>query len=74
MITIAHHECAYDWRSSGTEHREGEHHFMNRRQFLATSTVTVIAAALKDVPLFGRQGQLTTSFEDLRPGVRTRLR
>ena len=42
---------------------------MNRRQFLATSTAAVIAAALKDVPLFGRQGQLTTSFEDLRRGV-----
>jgi glyoxylase-like metal-dependent hydrolase (beta-lactamase superfamily II) len=42
---------------------------MNRRQFLATSTSAVIAAAFKDVPLFGRQGQLTTSFEDLRRGV-----
>ena len=42
---------------------------INRRQFLATSTVTVIAAAFKDVPLVGQQGQLTTSFEDLRRGV-----
>ena len=42
---------------------------INRRQFLATSTGTVLAAALSDVPLFGQQGQLTTSFEDLRRGV-----
>ena len=42
---------------------------MNRRQFLATSTLTVIAAALKELPLAGQQGQLTTSFENLRRGV-----
>jgi cyclase len=42
---------------------------MNRRQFLATSTLTVIAAALKELPLAGQQGQLTTSFETLRRGV-----
>ena len=42
---------------------------MNRRQFLATSTATLVAAALEDIPLFGRQGQLVTSFEDLRRGV-----
>ena len=42
---------------------------MNRREFLATSTVTVVAAALKSVPLLGQQGQLTTSFEELRRDV-----
>lgn len=41
---------------------------MDRRQFLATSSMTVLAVTLKDLPLFG-QGQLTTSFEDLRRGV-----
>ena len=38
---------------------------MDRRQFLATSTLTVCAAAFKDVPLYGLQ----TSFEELRRGV-----
>ncbi|MEE2638784.1 MAG: MBL fold metallo-hydrolase, partial [Acidobacteriota bacterium] len=42
---------------------------MNRRQFLQTSTATLMAAVCKDVPLIGRQGQLVTSFEDLRRGV-----
>ena len=41
---------------------------MNRRQFLATSGMTVMAAALRELPLIGMQ-QLTTSFEDLRRGV-----
>ena len=41
---------------------------MNRREFLTTSTMTVVAA-LKGVPLFGQQGQLTTSFEELRRNV-----
>ncbi len=41
---------------------------MNRRQFLATSGMTVMAAALRELPLVGMQ-QLTTSFEDLRRGV-----
>ena len=42
---------------------------MNRRRFLESSTMTVIAAALGEASLFGRQGQLTTSFEELRRGV-----
>ena len=41
---------------------------MDRRQFLATSGMAVMGAALKDLPLAGWQG-LTTSFEDLRRGV-----
>ena len=41
---------------------------MNRRRFLATSGMTVMGAALGDLPLIGWQG-LTTSFEDLRRGV-----
>ena len=41
---------------------------IDRRTFLATSTMTVVAAALEDVALIG-QGQLTTSFEELRRGV-----
>ena len=40
---------------------------IDRRTFLATSTMTVVAAALQDVALIG-QGQLTTSFEELRQG------
>ena len=40
---------------------------MNRRQFLATSGMTVMAAALRDLPLAGQE--LVTSFEDLRRGV-----
>ena len=41
---------------------------IDRRTFLATSTMTVVAAALQDVALIG-QGQLTTSFEELRRGL-----
>ena len=41
---------------------------MDRRRFLAASGMTVMAAALRDLPLAGWQG-LTTSFEDLRRGV-----
>ena len=41
---------------------------VDRRTFLATSAMTVVAAALQDVALIG-QGQLTTSFEELRRGV-----
>ena len=41
---------------------------MNRRQFLATSGMTVMAAAFRDLPLAGWQ-ELTTSFEDLRRGA-----
>ena len=41
---------------------------MDRRRFLATSGMTVMGAALGDLPLIGWQG-LTTSFEDLRRGV-----
>ena len=39
---------------------------MNRREFLATSTMTMAAAALRSVPL---SGQPTTSFEELRRNV-----
>ncbi len=39
---------------------------MNRREFLATSSITLAAAALRGVPL---SGQLTTSFEELRRNV-----
>ena len=39
---------------------------MNRREFLATSTMTMAAAALKSVPL---SGQPPTSFEELRRNV-----
>ena len=42
---------------------------MNRRQFLVTSSATLLAVAWKDLPLFGQRGQLVTSFEDLRRGV-----
>ena len=41
---------------------------LNRRQFLATSGLAMTAAALPAVRLFG-QGELTTSFEDLRRNV-----
>ena len=41
---------------------------IDRRTFLATSAMTVVATALNDRALFG-QGQLTTSFEELRRGV-----
>ena len=41
---------------------------MNRRQFLATSSAALMAAALRDLPLAG-QGPLTTSFVDVRRGV-----
>lgn len=40
---------------------------MDRRRFLATSGMTVMAAALRDLPLAGQE--LVTSFEDLRRGV-----
>jgi len=42
---------------------------MNRRQFLQTSTATLMATAVQGFPLLGWQGQLVTSFEDLRRGV-----
>ena len=41
---------------------------MNRREFLATSGMTVMAAALSEMPLAGWQ-ELATSFEELRRGV-----
>ena len=41
---------------------------MDRRRFLATSGMTVMAAALREFPLAGWE-QLTTSFEDLRRNV-----
>ncbi len=40
---------------------------MDRRRFLAASGMTVMAAALRDLPLGGQE--LVTSFEDLRRGV-----
>lgn len=45
---------------------------MNRRHFLATSSMTVIAAALNELPLVGYQGQpppTVTEFKDIRRGV-----
>ena len=41
---------------------------INRREFLITSGVMVATAAFQEIPLFS-QGQLTTSFEDLRRNV-----
>ena len=40
----------------------------NRREFLMTSGVMVATTAFRQIPVFG-QGQLTTSFEDLRRNV-----
>ncbi len=44
---------------------------VNRRQFLATSSLAVVATAMQGVTVFGRgrQAGLTTSFEDLRRNV-----
>ena len=41
---------------------------ISRREFLVTSGVMVATTAIEEVPLFS-QGQLTTSFEDLRRNV-----
>lgn len=42
---------------------------VNRREFLATSGLAVVATAVQSVRVFGRQGGLTTSFENLRRNV-----
>ncbi len=45
---------------------------MKRREFLATSSLAIIAAALKELPIRAHQGQVpppTPKFQDLRRGV-----
>ena len=49
-------------------HMQRENRIMDRRRFLATSGMTVMAAALRHMPLAGWQ-ELVTSFVDLRRGV-----
>ncbi len=42
---------------------------IDRRTFLGTSAMTALAAALRPPPGWAQQGELVTSFEDLRRGV-----
>ena len=42
---------------------------IDRRQFLGTTALTALAAALRPMPAWALQGELVTSFVDLRRGV-----